>query len=312
MTPLPEPSYRFTVFTPTRNRGHVLHRMYESLAAQTFRDFEWLVIDNESEDGTEALVRGWEQRASFPIRYIRQPNRGLQVSWRRAISEARGELFVQTRAADACRPNALERLDAIWEGIPEDERPGFSAVSVLAEDEHGNLIGTEFPRSPLDSDSLELRYRYKVRGDKWGFQRTDVLRGFPPPVTDGYAGYVPESLVWTAIARQYRTRYVNERLRIYFQDQTTSLSRPRRPAENAPGAVLQLESLLNHDVRWFRYAPLAFYWRAALLARFSFHMGRSVTAQWRGLTNLPARMLWLTALLPGWLVFARDASHREA
>ena len=306
MAPTSVPTHAFTVFTPTRNRGPVLHRMYESLAAQTFHDFEWLVIDNESDDGTEALVRAWEREATFPIRYIRQPNRGLQVSWRRALAEARGELFVQTRAADAIRPNALERLHAIWEDIPEAERSGFSAVSVLAEDEHGNLIGTEFPRSPLDSDSLELRYRYKVRGDKWGFQRTDVLRRFPPPETATYVGYVPESIVWTAIAREYRTRYVNERLRIYYQDQTTSLSRPRRPAENAVGGILQLESLLNHDVRWVRYAPVAFYWRAALYARFSFHVGRSLAAQWRALLNRTARILWLTAVIPGWLLFRLD------
>jgi hypothetical protein len=37
-------SYLFTVFTPTYNRAHSLHRVYESLQAQTFRDFEWLIV----------------------------------------------------------------------------------------------------------------------------------------------------------------------------------------------------------------------------------------------------------------------------
>ena len=38
----------FTVFTATYNRAHMLHRVYHSLRAQTFRDFEWLVVDDGS------------------------------------------------------------------------------------------------------------------------------------------------------------------------------------------------------------------------------------------------------------------------
>ena len=40
------PKYTFTVFTATRNRAHTLPRVYESLKSQTFRDFEWLIVDN--------------------------------------------------------------------------------------------------------------------------------------------------------------------------------------------------------------------------------------------------------------------------
>jgi len=281
--------------------------MYESLAAQTLHDFEWLVIDNESEDGTETLVDSWQREATFPIRYFRQQNRGLQVSWRRALDEARGELFLLTRAADAIKPYTLERLLAVWLEIPEGDRAGFSAVSGLAEDEHGNLIGTPFPRSPLDSESLELLYRFKVKGDKFGFQRTDVLRRHPVPIVEGYSGYMPDSLVWDAIARTYRTRYVNERLRIYYQDQTSSLSRPTNPRDNAIGGFLHAEATLNHAIRWLRYAPYEFWRRTVKYAWAGFHTGRSPAEQWRRLTNRRARLLWLSAVVPGWLIYAADS-----
>ena len=49
----------FTVATPTFNRAHTLHRVYESLERQTFRSFEWLVIDDGSSDGTDELVDAW-------------------------------------------------------------------------------------------------------------------------------------------------------------------------------------------------------------------------------------------------------------
>src|SRR5262245_10273803 len=73
--PAPAPAPRFTVFTPTRNRAHTLPRVYDSVRAQTFRDFEWLIVDNESEDGTDELMRGWIAEADFPIRYVQQENR---------------------------------------------------------------------------------------------------------------------------------------------------------------------------------------------------------------------------------------------
>lgn len=49
----------FTVFTPTYNRAHTLYRVYDSLVSQTFRDFEWFVVDDGSTDGTKTLVSDW-------------------------------------------------------------------------------------------------------------------------------------------------------------------------------------------------------------------------------------------------------------
>ena len=53
----------FTVYTPTFNRAHTLHRVFDSLQAQTYRDFEWLVIDDGSTDGTPALMERYQSEA---------------------------------------------------------------------------------------------------------------------------------------------------------------------------------------------------------------------------------------------------------
>ena len=37
--------YQFTVFTPVYNRKHTIHRVWNSLNAQTYRDFEWIIVD---------------------------------------------------------------------------------------------------------------------------------------------------------------------------------------------------------------------------------------------------------------------------
>ena len=52
-----ESKYTFTVFTATYNRASTLKRVYNSLVAQSFQDFEWLIGDDGSEDETELLVQ---------------------------------------------------------------------------------------------------------------------------------------------------------------------------------------------------------------------------------------------------------------
>ena len=78
--------YVFTVFTPTLDRAHTLERVYRSLIAQTFRDFEWIVVDDGSTDGTEQLVRGWRAVAHF-----RSPtgSRSIAASTSRRIGPSR-------------------------------------------------------------------------------------------------------------------------------------------------------------------------------------------------------------------------------
>jgi glycosyltransferase involved in cell wall biosynthesis len=296
---------RFTVFTPTRNRAHTLHRVYDSLCVQTFRDFEWLIVDNASSDGTADLVESWRAAAPFPIRYIVQENAGVHGSWTRAVAEAQGELLLFARSADGIVPNGLERFDAIWRSIPDDQRDGFSGVTVNCVDEAGRLVGTEFPEPVLDSGSSEIRFRYRVKGEKWGFQRVDVMRLYPLPMIPGYLGYMPEAIIWRAIGRTYKTRFVNERLRIYWQDQKTSNA--AAPIQTrALGGLLEAQSLLNHDMRWFRYDPIAFLLKAAKFSRCALHVGWSVATQFRQLNAWGARALWVVSFPVGLGVYLLD------
>ena len=48
-----------TVFTPAYNRAHTIWRTYQSLCRQTCQNFEWLIVDDGSTDGTCDLVLSW-------------------------------------------------------------------------------------------------------------------------------------------------------------------------------------------------------------------------------------------------------------
>jgi glycosyltransferase involved in cell wall biosynthesis len=306
------PEFLFTVFTPTFNREHTLQRVYDSLCAQVFRDFEWLVVDDGSTDGTSALIEAWTKSAFFPIRFVRQQNQGKHVAHNRGVLLARGQLFLSLDSDDACTPEALERFRWHWEQIPPGRRDSFTGVTALCADQFGHLHGSRFPSDVFDSDSLESRFRYKVTGEKWGFHRTEVLRRYPFPEVPG-ARHVPENIVWFQIARAYKTRYVNEVLRTYWtspvqgaQLTSTGLTRPQ-----AVGLALLCRSLLNDHMRWCRYAPLRFARSSLNYSRFSFDSGAGVAEQRRHLGGL-AQCLWLASLPFGFAASLRDRTRSPA
>lgn len=297
----------FTVFTPAWNRAHTLPRVRASLAAQGFRDFEWLVVDDGSTDGTADLVRSWREGSGFPVRLVRQEHAGKPAAMNRGAREARGGLFLNLDSDDECLPEALERLHVHWTGIPEDARRGFSGVTGLCVDAAGRVVGGRFPRDVMDSDSLEMRYRFRVRGEKWGFQRTDVLRAHPFPEGAGL-GFVPEGVVWAEIARTYRTRYVNEALRVYHQG-PDQLTRTPDPARHARGMAYWHGRVLSLETAWFRSDPAAFLRSAAHYSRFSLHAGASLREQAGGLGSAAGRILWALMLPLGAALFVRDRAR---
>ena len=83
----------FTIFTPTYNRGHSLHRVYHSLCQQTFADFEWIIVDDGSSDKTWDVLRtlgfsdSKEERNS--LRYIFQKNKGVSAARNLGIKAAK-------------------------------------------------------------------------------------------------------------------------------------------------------------------------------------------------------------------------------
>lgn len=297
--------YTFTVYTGTRNRAHTLDRPYRSLQAQTFRDFEWLVVDNESTDGTTELIEGWQAEADFPIRYIRHANRGHHGSSNVAVQEARGEFFLTLDSDDGAIPEALERFKAIWEAIPADRRDRYSAVTALAVDENGQPTGDRFPEDVFDSNPTEIYYRYRVRGEKWGFQRTAIMLAYQFPTIPGYTGMMSSHLIWGAIGKDYLTRFVNEYLGIVYFDQPDTLTKGVRDLrKNAIGERLEAGLVIDDLFRYFRYAPLAYYLKAAKYSRSALWANENLATQYGLLKTWHAKLLWFAALPVGLGVYA--------
>ncbi|HWP68682.1 MAG TPA: glycosyltransferase, partial [Rectinemataceae bacterium] len=64
----------FTILTPTYNRARILPALKASLDSQSFSDFEWLIVDDGSVDGTADLAAAWIETSGYPIRVLSCPN----------------------------------------------------------------------------------------------------------------------------------------------------------------------------------------------------------------------------------------------
>src|SRR5436309_855641 len=94
-----------SVVIPTFNSADYLVQAIQSVLAQTYQDFEILVVDDASTDHTEEAIQPFADR----VIYLRQERGGPSVARNRGILQAKGELIAFLDADDLWRPNKLAR-----------------------------------------------------------------------------------------------------------------------------------------------------------------------------------------------------------
>lgn len=251
-----EQNERITVFTPTYNRANSIHRVYNSLLKQTYKNFLWLIIDDGSSDNTKDIVEEYIKQNEFKIIYKYQENQGKHIAINNAVKMTNSELFLIADSDDAFLPNSLEVFVKSWDSIPNDEKNFFKGIIARTFDSQTKIPnGRNFPQKEFCANELDANFKLKVGGEKWSIFKTDVLREFPFPNISGLKFY-PETIVWQKIARKYKTKYVDIPLREYFRDQENALTNKNksRHREN----IYLWEHLINNVFDYFQYDPKLF------------------------------------------------------
>ena len=196
-----------TILTPTFNRAHLLPRLFESLTHQTDFNFEWLVIDDGSTDGTSDLFAGNTfLSAPFPIRYYRQENGGKHRALNAGVKQANGNFIFIADSDDWLLPQSVAIVELHASAIADDNT--FAGVAGLDVFDDERIVGTGLPQDIIDCNAMDIRYRYHVDGDLKEVFKTTVLQEFPfPEIQD--EKFCPEQLVWFRIAQKYKLRYFN-------------------------------------------------------------------------------------------------------
>ena len=106
----------FSVVIPVFNRADALRRAIESVRAQTFQDFEIVVVDDGSTDDPKAVI---EHFADPRIRFFRQSNGGGGAARNRGIDEAKGLFTAFLDSDDLFLPHHLDSMHALLEGTTQ-------------------------------------------------------------------------------------------------------------------------------------------------------------------------------------------------
>lgn len=192
-----------TIFTPTYNRAYILPKLYESLVAQTCKDFEWVIVNDGSTDKTEDLLICWKQENKINISSINRENGGKSSAINEGLKIARGDLFFIVDSDDYLTSDAIEIILTDYNFF-KNNKITFSVAGLCYRKcnyRTGSIITSSDIALPEYASSLELAFVYKQQGDKAEVFFTNVLRQFPFPEIEGNK-FIPEALIWYRIAAQ--------------------------------------------------------------------------------------------------------------
>lgn len=136
---------RVSVGVPVYNGARFLDAALESLLAQTYTDFDVLILDNASEDTTPDIAEAFAARDDR-VTYRRNPeNIGMSRNFNKAFTDTDGEYMMWAAADDMWEPTFIAKCVAAL-----DERPDASLSYTLVA-----MIGADGERLPYDADAGE-------------------------------------------------------------------------------------------------------------------------------------------------------------
>jgi glycosyltransferase involved in cell wall biosynthesis len=200
-----------SVLTPIWNRRKYIDRVWQSLENQTYKNFEWVVADDGSTDGTLERIEEIKKIAKFPIVIISANTHiGKTRMDNEAIKIAQGSFIIWNDSDDYYIPTAFEKLIQKWNEINDNEKSFYYGITAYCKSIENNEISIIREDIVLDQTLNDLRYLYNVRGDLVHFTKSELLKEYEFPEVDQL---IPEGVFWTKIGN-LKTKLIKESLLI--------------------------------------------------------------------------------------------------
>lgn len=211
---------KVTVLTPAYNRAYIIDRLYNSLVNQTYKNFEWLVVDDGSKDNTEKLINNYIAEAKIEIKYVYQENGGKHRALNKGISMIDNELTFIVDTDDYLLENAIEEITKYYEKYKDNkEICGFSFLRCFPD---MTINGSKFIKDEYVSDYVKCRINEKTIGDKAEVYFTKCLKEFPFLEIENER-FLFEDYVWIKMSEKYKTVHINTPIYVgdYLEDGLT-------------------------------------------------------------------------------------------
>lgn len=242
---------KFTVFTSTYNRGYIINKLYESLCKQTFKNFEWIIVDDGSEDNTEQIVNEWEKTCKeFKIIYKKVSNGGKPRAINIGVKMAQGKYFIIVDSDDCLTHDALEKMNIWSDEIEQDDT--FIGVGGAKGYFNKTYIKGTAPKvnskGYIDATNLE-RDKYELDADMCEAYKTELFSRFPMAEWPGEK-FAPEQIALNDIALAgYKIRWHKDIIYLceYLDDGLTKGS-SRLEKQNPMGYAMMYNHKLLYNI----------------------------------------------------------------
>lgn len=155
-TPGPTPMPTLSVLMPAYNAGRHIGRAIESVLAQSFADFEFIIVDDGSTDDTRAIVERYAARDPR-IRLFSRSNTGLVGARNDTLAPARGEFLAFLDADDVALPGRFERQVAYLRAHPECVLVASRVIVIDPDGDSLCVMGEALGHEELERELLGAR-----------------------------------------------------------------------------------------------------------------------------------------------------------
>jgi glycosyltransferase involved in cell wall biosynthesis len=264
----------FSIITPCYNSSQTLWNTYESLCAQECRDFEWILVDDASNDDgkTRGLIEYIQAKAKFSIKalYLTENYFGSKSVFK-GSSIATGKYVAILDHDDLLKSDALSKVKKYISEYQFSER--FAGVCGRCVNESGLMIGEKFKDDILLTCESNIRFKHRMVSELFQFTKKEIIEEYFSEMKPGYTnGYV-----WARLSNKFNYLYVNDILRIYDTSLPTSYSNTRSQLVKFPAAKAEaLKKTISSYRSYLIYNPfyslrlLGSYLRHTILAQIPF------------------------------------------
>ncbi|HUT30671.1 MAG TPA: glycosyltransferase [Sedimentisphaerales bacterium] len=269
-SPAQQPQAHVSVVLPTYNHLQLLPNAAESVFAQTYDDFELIIVNDGSTDGTREYLNSLKDPR---VRVIHQENKRLPEALNTGFRAARGELLTWISADNYCVPVFLEKFVAAMKANPE---AAFAYSAFVRIDERDRFLGVT--RCP-DLDYKKLLLNFPGMASFMYRRRCQQEVGLYDPSLEGAEDWD----MWLRIAERFPLLYVPDVLYYYRRhDQSLTatksdliLNSSLQAFENALGR-LRLQDLYprlghSHDHSSAEFDALLDFGTSVLRSKFRAH-----------------------------------------
>jgi glycosyltransferase involved in cell wall biosynthesis len=230
-----------TVLTPTYNRSELLKQCYASLQAQTCHDFEWLIIDDGSTDGTRGSVKQFLSETGFHVEYHSKKNGGKHSSLNYAHEFIHGRYTIILDDDDTLTSDAIETIKKYWEKYDQEKKIWCLSFQRIQD---GKPIQS-FGDAETISNHIDFRIIAGRPFDCAEVMRSDIFKTYSFPVFANEK-FIGEDCMWTTLAKDYDTVYIDKGIYIcYYLPGGLTLSGRKFRLASPQGGMFRSNIYLN-------------------------------------------------------------------